>query len=105
MISFPFQNYKNFFFPTGQVYSKNQTRVMANHILLSLASATSTESYNQKFPKINWEKIARRRLLIFKKYWNCKVFLCLRLLTITQLNSLFGATCLCCIFSPLSVNI
>ena len=91
MLSFPSQNDKFFFFPTSQVYSKKQTWVTANHIFLSLASATSPERYNQKFSKLNWEKIARRHLLKSQKYWNCKVFLCLKLATIIQLNSLFGA--------------
>ena len=51
--------------------------------------ATSPERYNQKFSKRNWEKIAWRHLLKSQKYWNCKVFLCLKLATVTQLNSLF----------------
>ena len=51
--------------------------------------ATSPERYNQKFSKLNWEKIAWRHLLKSQKYWNCKVFLCLKLATVTQLNSLF----------------
>ena len=57
--------------------------------LIAFESATSLKRYNQKFSKLNWEKIARRHLLKSQKYWNCKVFLCLKLATITQLNSLF----------------
>ena len=51
--------------------------------------ATSPKRYSQKFSKVNWEKVARRTLLNSQKYWNCKVFLCLILTAITQLNFLF----------------
>ena len=51
--------------------------------------STSPKKYNQKFPKLNWEKISWGHLLKSQKYWNCKVFLCLKLATTTQLNSLF----------------
>ena len=42
---------------------------------------------SQKFSKLNLEKIARTHLS--QKYWHCKVFLYLRLTTITKLNFLF----------------
>ena len=51
--------------------------------------ATVPKRYSKKFSKLNWEKIARWHLLKLQKYWNCKVFLCLKLITITQLSSLF----------------
>ena len=45
--------------------------------------------YNQKFSKLNWEKIAWRHLLKFQNYWNGKVLLDIIATTIKQLNSLF----------------
>ena len=51
--------------------------------------ALSTISSRQKFSKLNSEKIARSYLLKPRKDWNCKVFLCLKLTTRTQLNFLF----------------
>ena len=52
--------------------------------------ATLTKRYNRTFSKLNWEKIARRHYENpSQKYWNCKVFFCLKLVTIAQLNSLF----------------
>ena len=45
--------------------------------------------YNQKFSKLNWEKIAWRHLLKFQNYWNGKVLLDIIGTTIKQLNSLF----------------
>ena len=57
--------------------------------LIAFESATSLGRCNLKFSKLNWGKTARRHLLKSQKYWNCKVFLCLKLATITQLNSLF----------------
>ena len=51
--------------------------------------ATSLKKYNHKFSKLNREKFARRHLLKSQKYWKCKVFLCLKLATTTQLNYWF----------------
>ena len=61
--------------------------------------ATSPKRYSQKFSKLNLGKIARRHLLRSQKYWNCKMFLCLILTTITTIS------CLCCIFGPLIVDV
>ena len=51
--------------------------------------ATSPKRCSHIFSKRNWEKIAWRDLLKFQKYGKCKVFLCRKLATITQMNSLF----------------
>ena len=56
--------------------------------------------YIQKFPKLNWEKIAWRHLLQTQKYWNCKLLLDIIVTTITQLNSF-----LVLYVNPLSVDI
>ena len=55
--------------------------------------ATSPKRYSQKFSKLNLEKIFQRHLLKSQNYWNCKVFLCLKLTTITQLNSVLVLYC------------
>ena len=70
-------------------------QICLSHILNNFwVIATSPKTYLTS----NFQNLIGKRLLgdimeIPQKYWHCKVFLCLKLTTITQLNSLFVLYC------------